>query len=211
MHYLTRYEAHLDSLRFEERTRAILERKIETMMEASPTLSNHSWLMEALEQLFLARRVMAHSYVFAFYICSQSSGEEVVNPTAARMYQALFEDKQGQLETEVERLADMVEKTPADRMLSERLKVINLASGINLRIIKMYEVIENDIVPQLTGRSVGVAPYKGQRSKASWSGSLAVRPYGHMVVGTASREESIDLLGDSPNPVAKSSKRPRQQ
>jgi ariadne-1 len=173
LHYLTRYEAHLGSLKMEQRSREDLEYKIDAMIETDTgQLSNFSWVTEAMEQLFLARRVLAYSYVFAFYVFGPEFATEFSEATA-ESNKFLFEDKQGQLEVEVERLANLMERN--ENVLAEsRQVVINLAASINSRIEKMYDVIENEIAPQVAGRSMDIAPYKGQRAKANGSAAAAV-------------------------------------
>jgi len=218
LHYLTRYEAHLTSLRMEETARMKLDRKIDTMLESDTTsLNHHDWLHTALEQLFLARRVMAYSYVFAFYMFGDMFKDEFT-PRQAETNKVLFEDKQGQLEVEVEHLANLVENTPAAKMREERLNIINLASTINLRIMKMYEVIENEIAPQIAGRPLAVAPYRGRRSAADTraEGTLEEAMGASLVV--ASEKTSMSELQTSPlnatSPVAKGTrlqKRARQK
>ena len=178
LHYLTRYEAHLASLEMEERARSDLERKIDSMVEVdtsvgSYSLSNYSWVIEALNQLFLARRVMAYSYVFAFYVFGDEFKSEF-SPETAITNKELFEDKQGQLEGEVERLANVIESSQGGRLAESRLMVINLSSSINSRIEKMYDVIENEIAPQVAGRSMDIAPYRGQRTKGNNSSAAVV-------------------------------------
>ena len=168
LHYLTRYEAHLNSLTLEERARRELDEKIDAMVESETYLANFSWVHEALSQLFLARRVMAYSYVFAFYIFGPDFAGEFVTKEMSSVNKGLFEDKQGQLEEEVERLANIMERNQ-DTLGEQRLSVINLASSINSRIVKMYDVIENEIAPQVAGRSMNIAAYKGQRSRANGS------------------------------------------
>jgi ariadne-1 len=164
LHYVTRYDAHLASLRWEERARGELELKIDAMIEAESSLSNYAWLQAAMEQLFLARRVLAYSYLFAFYMFGGAMFPGELAPGRCAVTQALFEDKQGQLEGEVERLAKLVEATPAADIPALRLPIINLATTINTRIVKLYEVIENDIAGQLAAASLHVAPYRGQRT-----------------------------------------------
>eukprot|EP00887_Chlorella_sp_A99_P003167 scaffold9.g3167.t1 len=195
LHYLTRYEAHLASrkarrradacsecagppsssspssvrsLQLEEKQRAAIERKIDEMIEreASATVQNYSWLTEALQQLFLARKIMSFSYVAAYYLFGQTMFAADFSEQQNAINQALFEDKQGQLEMEVERLAKLVE-SPAEEILCQRMAIINLGANIDTRITKMYEVLENDIAAQVASRALSIAPYKGRRSAAS--------------------------------------------
>jgi ariadne-1 len=173
LHYLTRYEAHLGSLKMEQRARQDLELKINAMIKTDTSqLSNYSWVTDALQQLFLARRVLAYSYVFAFYVFGPEFATEFSEATA-ESNKGLFEDKQGQLEVEVERLANLMERNE-DVLADSRQVVINLSASINSRIEKMYDVIENEIAPQVAGRSMDIAPYKGQRAKPNGSAAAAV-------------------------------------
>jgi len=90
LHYLTRYDGHLKSMRLEERAREDLDAKVEAMMSQSSSLTNFSWLFQSGRQLFRARRVLAHSYVFAFFVFGPSFKDEFT-PQSASSIQALFE------------------------------------------------------------------------------------------------------------------------
>ncbi|PSC75216.1 putative E3 ubiquitin-ligase ARI1 isoform X2 isoform A [Micractinium conductrix] len=180
LHYLTRYEANLQACKLEEKLRKDVEVKVEAMSEADPSLANTYWLSDALAQLFLARKCMAYSYIFAYYMFGQEMFKEDFSQEANAINQALFEDKQGQLEAEVERLSQLIENPwpPAggDEMLSHRMAIINLAANIDTRVQKMYEVIECDIAPQVASRGVGIAPYKGKHATGS-GGEAAAEVY----------------------------------
>ena len=58
-------------------------------------------LMQALEQLFHARRILGYSYVFAFYMFGNDMFRDEVSPAQNAVNQNLFEDQQQQLEGEV--------------------------------------------------------------------------------------------------------------
>lgn len=180
LHYLTRYEANLQSGKLEAKLRQDVEAKAEALMEAHPTMVNFSWLRDALAQLFLARKCMAYSYIFAYYMFGQSMFREDFSPEANAINQALFEDKQGQLEAEVETLSQLIENPwptgSAADMQAHRMAIINLAANIDTRIQKMYEVIECDIAPQVASRGVGIAPYKGRHATGS-GGEAAAEVY----------------------------------
>ena len=57
--------------------------------------------MQALEQLFHARRILGYSYVFAFYMFGNDMFRDEVSPAQNAVNQNLFEDQQQQLEGEV--------------------------------------------------------------------------------------------------------------
>ena len=63
--------------------------------------SKHARAMQALEQLFHARRILGYSYVFAFYMFGNDMFRDEVSPAQNAVNQNLFEDQQQQLEGEV--------------------------------------------------------------------------------------------------------------
>jgi ariadne-1 len=161
LHYLTRFEANTQACKLEERIRKSCEAKADALMEADPSMSNFSWLNDALQQLFLARKCMAYSYIFAYFMFGQSMFREDFTPQANAINQALFEDKQGQLEAEVERLSQLIEGPffgPPSELSAVRMAIVNLAANIDTRIQKMYEV----------GTSHGWAAGDGQGQGGSW-------------------------------------------
>ena len=66
---------------------------------------------------------------------------------------------------QVERLSMMTEMTP-DRILAAetalRLDVINSTVNIDTRLVKLYELVENDLLGALTLSSHYIAPYKAR-------------------------------------------------
>ncbi len=64
LHYLTRYEAHLQSLKLEEKQRTAIDMKIDQMIEQESSVSNYSWLNEVG-----AREWACHnSYMFVVHL-----------------------------------------------------------------------------------------------------------------------------------------------
>ena len=57
--------------------------------------------MQALEQLFNARRTLGYSYAFAFYMFGNEMYGDELSPEQNAINQNLFEDQQQQLESEV--------------------------------------------------------------------------------------------------------------
>ena len=58
-------------------------------------------MLQALEQLFHARRILGFSYVAAFFMFGGSYFKGEVTPEQNELNQNLFEDQQQQLEAEV--------------------------------------------------------------------------------------------------------------
>ena len=71
---------------------------------------------------------------------------------------------------QVERLSMMTELTP-DRIMeaeqSLRLDVINSTVNIDMRLARLYDLLENDLLGALTLGSHYIAPYKVRRSPSS--------------------------------------------
>ncbi|KAI3429520.1 hypothetical protein D9Q98_005609 [Chlorella vulgaris] len=197
LHYLTRYEANLMASRLEPALRQECESRVDTQMQSVVTsMSDFTWLNEALDQLFLARKCMTYSYIFAYYMFGQTMFKEDFTPETNAINQALFEDKQGQLEMEVERLSHLLESPwpLSHQMMERRMAVINLAANIDVRLRKLYEVIECDIVPQVASRGVGIAPYKGKHAEAA--GDSAQEIYRQAAAGEPGPSNSSLLSSD---------------
>lgn len=199
LHYLTRYEAHLASLALESKSREAAEAKANALQGGAAGGSWGAWVHEALSQLLLARSILSYSYIFAYYLFGGVWFKDDFAPAARELNQALFEDKQGQLEMEVERLAKLIE-LPPEELLAQRMAVINLAAGIDTRIVRMYEVIENDIAAQLAYSSINVAPYKGRRTQAQPPTAAALQPLPALALApdapqpsTAHHSDVVDL------------------
>ena len=57
--------------------------------------------LQALQQLFCARRVLGNSYVSAFYFFGNDMFSDEITPEQNEINKSLFEDQQACLETEV--------------------------------------------------------------------------------------------------------------
>lgn len=55
--------------------------------------------MQALDQLFEARRILGYTYAFAFYMFGNSIFKEEISPEQNSINQNLFEDQQQQMES----------------------------------------------------------------------------------------------------------------
>lgn len=63
---------------------------------------------------------------------------------------------------QVERLSDLVERAKELNLDSElRLHVINSSVNINTRIIKFFELVENDLYGKLQKSNAQIAVYRG--------------------------------------------------
>ncbi|GAQ81569.1 hypothetical protein KFL_000840120 [Klebsormidium nitens] len=165
MHYHTRWKGHMESLRLEDKQREVVQSKIAILEESESVVRDYSWLTNAQSCLFRARRVLAYSYAFAFYMFGSDLFKDDISPEQNEINQNLFEDHQQQLEATVERLAKLVE-TPFDQFRREgndipaiRMEVVNLTAILETRCKTMHEIVENDLLGSLQTTTHHIAPY----------------------------------------------------
>ncbi|KAH7442031.1 hypothetical protein KP509_03G067700 [Ceratopteris richardii] len=154
MHYHSRWQAHMESLKLEGKQRVVVQDKIAKLEASESLVKDYSWLTVGLQRLFRARRALSFSYPFAFFMFGNDLFKDEITPEQSEIYQNLFEDQQQQLEGNIERLSKAIE-TPFefnvdDSRVSEiRLQVINLSTLTDTLCRKMYECIENDLLGKL--------------------------------------------------------------
>lgn len=217
-HYQQRWEAHMASQRAEAELREKVGQNIEQSEAQQTTLADYSWLTQALDQLCEARRILGYSYAYAFYMFGNDMFAEEVTAEQNQVNQNLFEDQQQMLESEVEKLAGQVQ-TPADQLMSDkqeglRLEVINCAVGIDKRFVKMYDLIENDLLGQLQFSASYVAPYKGQstlRSVSSAPHEVQPSSLANTARTSASQSTVIDLTEESPSSARRRAESPAKR
>lgn len=190
LHYDTRYQAHVQSLRLEQKQTQAINEKIQQMEESESSLKDYTWLTKALDQLFVARRILGYSYIFAFYMFGNDMFKDEITAEQNTINQHLFEDQQTQLEQQVERLSMLIETPPNQMGDQVRLHVINSAVNIDQRLLKLYEVIENDLLGRLQFSANYIAPYKGQASQQD------ANPYAMEMAAGASSSHAL-LVEDS--------------
>ncbi|KAK9817712.1 hypothetical protein WJX72_001099 [[Myrmecia] bisecta] len=201
MHYHTRWDAHMQSQKLEQAQSGGIQEKIAKLEDDQDTLQDFSWLAQALEQLFHARRILGYSYAFAFYMFGNEMFRDEITPDQNKINQNLFEDQQQQLEAEVERLSGLIE-TPIDKMNGDmRLRVINSTVNIDKRIVKMYELVENDLLGKLQFSVNYIAPYKGQSTLRAADGATELASAA--MPSSSSTPEVIDLSDSPVHPSAR--------
>jgi len=171
-HYSTRYEGHMMSLRQDNKVAKVLEASVSALWEENEkaggsitTLDGLSWATDAFSQLMLARRVLANSYVFSFFAFDKNGMfKDDFTPQQLNIRLGLIEDKQDQLEVEIERLSKLI--TMGRLVNHARMDFVNLTNNINVRIIKLYEVIE-EFGGELQTSNFDIAPYKNGRNMTS--------------------------------------------
>lgn len=131
MHYFTRWKAHMDSAGKEDELREKLEERIKSLelsaeqglltgdaSDAVPTVADFAWLRTGLARLFRSRRVLANTYIFAFFAFGSMQDDNVPKQERKRM-QELFDDVHGQMEAAVERLSGLLEEQPGEVVLED--------------------------------------------------------------------------------------------
>ncbi|KAL3137000.1 hypothetical protein ABBQ32_006592 [Trebouxia sp. C0010 RCD-2024] len=162
IHYNSRWEAHVASQKLEAKQVAEIREKIAELEDNGTELKDYTWLSQALQQLFCARRILGNSYVSAFYFFGNDMFSDEITPEQNDINKSLFEDQQACLETEVERLSKLIE-TPVNEMVdSKRFEVINSTANVDKRLIKLFELIENDFLAKIMHSTQSIAPYKGE-------------------------------------------------
>lgn len=168
MHYFERFKQHSDSHSKEKTKRVELLKRIDSQVETGTHVRDYGWLVRALDQLRVARGVLANSYAFAYFFFGNDLYREDFSVEENQRNQNLFEDAQSMLEAEVERLSGLVEKCSESLTMDpqERVKVINSSVNIEQRIIKFFELIESDLYGHLQTCSAQIAIYKPKRNIA---------------------------------------------
>ncbi|GAU15722.1 hypothetical protein TSUD_89460 [Trifolium subterraneum] len=172
MHYHNRYKAHTDSFKLESKLKGLIQAKIAALEEKIAErkiseLTDYSWVHNGLSRLFRSRRVLSHSYAFAFYMFGDELFKEEMSEAEREIKQNLFEDQQQQFEANVERLSKILEEpfeTFEDaKVMQTRMEIINLSTLIDGLCKKMYECIENDLLVSINLGSIhSIAPYKSK-------------------------------------------------
>jgi ariadne-1 len=188
-HYHDRWRNHVTSLESEDTQAESISAKIDSLHRRLPQYgADYTWLSDGAAQLSICRRILSHSYIFAFFALG-SSGlfADEVSPSQDIINRNLFEHKQAELEHSVENLSQLIE-LPLQQMLEPgrlaiiKQKVLDLTVNVDLRTLHLCETIQNDILGKLSCPQ-GVAPYhpstqvvRGMTSRQFSSCSMPSRP-----------------------------------
>jgi len=159
-HYWERYQAHVQSLKFEEKTLADAKRRAEEMMRANKSsgadITSSDYLVKAARTLTKCRRTLKYTYVHAFYLSNKLEKE-------------LFEHMQAVLETNTEQLARLIELP-----LHERLDVINQESVAEKRLQNLLDGVRQGMMD--VGSGAGSASSGGGGLLERAAGALPKAP-----------------------------------
>ncbi|KAM7253542.1 hypothetical protein ACFE04_021696 [Oxalis oulophora] len=223
MHYHNRYKAHTDSFKLESKLRETILEKVSTSEERESKLRDFSWVTDGLNRLFRSRRVLSYSYPFAFYMFGEELFKDDMTNEQRELKQLLFEDRQQQLETNVEKLSKFLEEPfdqyTDDKVMEIRMQVINLMVSIDSLCQKMYEFIENDLLDSIQFGNHRIAPYKSKgierasESPAFWSTEVNATtndPSNSGISGAIHGRDRLSGSGSSAESECSSRKRPRK-
>ena len=144
----------MDSLKLEQCLQESFKEKIITFEGCYYQVKDYSWLTIGLLRLFRSRQALSNSFAFAYFIFGNDIFKDGITKEQNAINQNLFEDQQQQLEQIVEQLSKLLKEIENSLTLNmdencvddTRLEVIrfsNLTDGLCMR---MYEVIENDLL-----------------------------------------------------------------
>ncbi len=97
MHYFTRYQTHNQSLEFEGRLLAEVEKRKAEMQAGSMSYTEQQSIQKAFEVLRQCRRTLKYTYPFAYYLERNNQSE-------------IFEQNQADLERTTETLSGFLER-----------------------------------------------------------------------------------------------------
>ena len=61
---------------------------------------------------------------------------------------------------QVERLSKLIESPVSNMVDSKRFEVINSTANVDKRLVKLFELIENDFLAKIVHSTQSIAPYK---------------------------------------------------
>lgn len=130
MHYYNRYKAHTNSLKQESELKEMIEDKVSNLKSRDFKLKDFSWVTNGFHRLLTSRRVLSYSYPFAFYVFGDDLFKDEMTDKGSELKQHFFEDQQQQLESNVEKLSEILEEAfdefPDEQVRQIRIQVIDL-------------------------------------------------------------------------------------
>ncbi|CAD5324327.1 unnamed protein product [Arabidopsis thaliana] len=167
-HYHYRYKAHIDSLKLEDKLRkSILEKAVSNSeTKDQKVFKEYSWVTDAVNRLFISRRILSQSYPFAFYMFGEELFKDEMSEKEREIKKNLFEDQQQQLEGNVEKLSKILEE-PFDEYDHEKVvemmrHLTNLTAVVDNLCKEMYECIENELLGPIQFGNHNIAPYRSK-------------------------------------------------
>jgi len=131
LHYYHRFSAHQASRTFETALRAkAIDKMMELRARSESQTYDVTYIEQAVEQLIECRRTLQFTYVYAFYLAEGGAEKN------------LFEYLQAELETNTEKLSEVLEK-PLSFDINERLKIMDVKNQAGTRLQHLLEGVED--------------------------------------------------------------------
>ncbi|KAL3505246.1 hypothetical protein ACH5RR_035087 [Cinchona calisaya] len=163
-HYHNQFKGHTDSLKLEAKLKDKLQEKIIILEARDLKLRDFSWLTNGFNRLFRSRRILSHSYPFAYYMFGGELFKIEMIEKEREIKQNLFEDQQQQLGFNIEQLSMVLEEPFDDyseeELLARRMKIMALSGVVDNLCKRLYECIENDLLAPLQHETINIAPYR---------------------------------------------------
>ncbi|KAJ6235806.1 e3 ubiquitin-protein ligase ari5-related [Anaeramoeba flamelloides] len=129
-HYMSRFENHEKSLKFETELRRRVAKKMYKMQDKeNMNYVDVSFMEEAVDQLCECRLILKWTYVFAFYLKKKKSKE-------------LFEFVQMGLESTTEKLSNILER-PFNRI--DKMEAVNTTRIAKLKLEHLFDTVESGL------------------------------------------------------------------
>ena len=143
IHYYSRYEAHMQSLKKASEVRSTVNATIEALEKAHKTNRSADgkladWLWIGLYQLLRIRHFVAWSWAFAYYAFNTPELKAHFEP-----HQALYEDFQARLQQACEELSRLVEMQPDKMTDTTKAEVLAFAFKTHAHALGLYDLVAN--------------------------------------------------------------------
>ncbi|CAM8972170.1 unnamed protein product [Rhodiola kirilowii] len=170
-HYFDHYKAHTDSLKLESELKEKTASRVLNLDYMEYKSKDHSWLLNGLNRLFRARRILAYSYPFAYYMFGDELFSKEMTKSDKTIKQGLFENQQQQFAGMVEKLSQVLEEKMDSNVTEDKINklrdtILDLSSLTDSLCREMYSCIENDLLDPLPSGSLHqIAAYRSEGVK----------------------------------------------
>jgi ariadne-1 len=170
VHFFDRYNAHNGAIAFAQKTRNAASNKMTHLQELKGTnVKDVEFLVEAVNSIIECRRVLAWTYVYAYYLKARDGSSE----------RLLFETHQQRLEEFTDRLHELTE-SPLDQLMDPRHRtdVIHLTSVIEKYRRNVLDTIESTNLPLIIDEQTGKIKQPANDSFGDVNNNVRPRQHG---------------------------------
>ncbi|WVZ59857.1 hypothetical protein U9M48_009950 [Paspalum notatum var. saurae] len=167
-HYYDRFKIHGDSYNVEKQKLGVTLKeqvmKLELDLKRPLAIRDGDWLTRAHRRLLLARQVLSHSYVFAYFMFGGELRTRPQEQASLAVARNLFEDHQEQLEQHVEHLSKVL--AAADLSAAAELEIVRqkqnavtISNTVARLCEDIYKCIQEELLTLLV-EHMSIAPYR---------------------------------------------------